>query len=372
MSISFAALNNCLPLVTSARIPVLLRGRHGIGKSQVVYQFADKVELPVVERRASQMTEGDLLGIPSQESFDVNGHSASRFRPFSWLVQACTEPVVLFFDEIDRAVLEVRQGIFELTDSRKLAGWKLHPDTIIFAAINGGSSEGGSSYQVGEMDPAELDRWSVFDVDPSFDDWKTWAKGKVQEAIIDFLSRETKFLEYTGEHNPGTVYPSRRSWERLSITSNNLLDEYLSTKSEETLQVIYNASTSFVGLQAAVSFADYLKNCERKVSVKDVFYEGRVSLTEDFTLSEHCDLIEKFEEDGMFASKVEIPENVMQNVCEYFVKVPSEAAAKMWATIGSGDLANIVAFHKSTAPDGTPIRDHIVDILSFVEEQKDD
>ena len=62
----------------------------------------------------------------------------------------------------------------------------------------------------------------------------------------------------------------------------------------------------------------------------------------------------------------------MQNVCDYFVQVPSEAAAKLWAIIGSGELKNIVAFHKSVASDGTVIRDYIVDILSFFEDQKDD
>ena len=65
MSIDYKTLiNNILPHVLSAKFPVLLRGRHGIGKSTVVYQIAQERDLPVVERRASQMTEGDLLGLP--------------------------------------------------------------------------------------------------------------------------------------------------------------------------------------------------------------------------------------------------------------------------------------------------------------------
>ena len=110
--------------------------------------------LPVVERRASQMTEGDLVGLP------VIDGECTRFNPPDWFKQACNEPVALFLDEVDRATIEVRQGIFELTDSRKLNGFALHPETLIFAAVNGG--EHGEQYQVGEMDPAELDRWTVF------------------------------------------------------------------------------------------------------------------------------------------------------------------------------------------------------------------
>ena len=194
MSVSFSELNRCLPYVLTSKYPVLLRGRHGIGKSQVVYQYAESMDLPVVERRASQMTEGDLLGIPSPESMMINGKEATKFRPFDWLVQACTEPVVLFFDEIDRAIVEVRQGIFELTDSRKLAGWHLHPGTYIVAAINGG--EGVSTYQVGEMDPAELDRWSVFDIEPSTEDWIDWAlDNNINQNIISFIRENLIFQQ---------------------------------------------------------------------------------------------------------------------------------------------------------------------------------
>ena len=52
MAIDFKNLLTVLPHVTSANHPVLLRGRHGIGKSSVVYQYAESLGLPVVERRA--------------------------------------------------------------------------------------------------------------------------------------------------------------------------------------------------------------------------------------------------------------------------------------------------------------------------------
>ena len=135
MSISFSGFLSCVPFVLTARsgenampYPILMRGRHGIGKSSLVYQIAQNLgwnptaeELvygdyaagyDVVERRASQMTEGDLLGLPSRDPVMVNGKAATSFNPPAWLVKACTEPVVLFFDEVDRAVLEVRQGLF--------------------------------------------------------------------------------------------------------------------------------------------------------------------------------------------------------------------------------------------------------------------
>ena len=197
MTIDFKNLLLVLPHVTNANHPVLLRGRHGIGKSSVVYQYGESLGMPVVERRASQMTEGDLLGLPTVDE------GVTSFCPPDWFATACDAGVVLFLDEVDRATLEVRQGIFELCDSRKLAGHALHPDTLIFAAVNGGTHAGAASYQVGEMDPAELDRYTVFDVEPSVDDWLAWAKNNCAPLVVDFIRNNVEHLEHNDEQGHG-------------------------------------------------------------------------------------------------------------------------------------------------------------------------
>ena len=237
MAVDFATFLSTVPFILDSKLPVLVRGRHGVGKSQVVYMIADQsLKLPVIERRASQMTEGDLLGLPDNRDVEVNGRKATTWNAPDWLVQACTEPVVLFLDEVDRATPEVRQGLFELTDSRKINGWHLHPETRILAAVNGG--EHGSQYQVGEMDPAELDRWTVFDVEPTVEDWLRWAKSNVNTVVWDFINQNHAHLEHLGDFEPNKVYPSRRSWHRLDTTcaGGKLLAD------KENLDTVFNLS----------------------------------------------------------------------------------------------------------------------------------
>mgnify|MGYP003110511640 CR=1 FL=1 len=96
MAVDFKTFLSVVPHIIDARFPILTRGRHGIGKSTVVYQIAKQRGLPVVERRASQMTEGDLLGLPK-----VEGNVTTWLAP-EWLHTACSKPVVLFLDEVDR------------------------------------------------------------------------------------------------------------------------------------------------------------------------------------------------------------------------------------------------------------------------------
>ena len=332
MSVDFKTFVNLAPAVSAARLPVLLRGRHGVGKSQVVYQIAKGMELPVVERRASQMTEGDLVGLPS-----IEGNRTS-FNPPDWFKQACEEPVVLFLDEVDRATLEVRQGIFELTDSRKLNGHYLHADTIVFAAINGG--EHGEQYQVNEMDPAELDRWSVWDIEPTVEDWLSWAKDNVDSLVWDFINQNRSHLEHSGDYEPNKVYPSRRSWDRLNqvLVGADLL--------ENAGPEMFALSTSFVGFEAAVAFNDYAKNYERVVSVEQLLNGERVEALAAMSLNEHCAMIEKLEAEEI--CKAEFSEAHVSNLASYFVSLPSEAAMKLWGVISqAGVQENVVKFHSA-------------------------
>ena len=54
MAFDFATFLSTVPAILQARLPVLIRGRHGVGKSEVVYMIAKERGLPVVERRASR------------------------------------------------------------------------------------------------------------------------------------------------------------------------------------------------------------------------------------------------------------------------------------------------------------------------------
>lgn len=356
MAIDFKNFLECAPHVINVRKPILLRGRHGVGKSEVVYQIADNMNLPVVERRASQMTEGDLLGMPSPELVEINGQQASQFRPFSWFIQACTEPVVLFLDEVDRATTEVRQGIFELTDSRKLAGWALHEDTVVVAAVNGG--EHGDQYQVNEMDPAELDRYTVFDVEPSVEDWLSWGKDNVDGLVWDFVNQNRNHLEHNDDFEPNKVYPSRRSWKRLNdcLVSAGLLQE------GSLSPVLFNLACGFVGFEAAVSFNDFVKNYDRQVTVEDVLDKGKIEKTGQFDINEHNALIEKMEAKETF--KKALSDTQIQNLADYFITLPSECCMKLWTVLGQGELDNTTALHQAQAGCGTKIATHLVTLLT--------
>ena len=351
MAISYAVLNSVLPSVIDAKFPILIRGRHGIGKSTIVYQIAEQRGLPVVERRASQMTEGDLLGLPK-----VEGNVTQWLAP-EWLHNACNNPVVLFLDEVDRATMEVRQGIFELCDSRKIAGYSLHPDTVIFACVNGGGDH-GDQYQVGEMDPAELDRYTVFDVKPTVEDWLNWADGNVLQVVWDFINDNHNHLEHNDDYEPNKVYPSRRSWERLSRTIGDQ-----DVKALANTGVLYHLTTGFVGFEAGVALVDYVKNYNKIVTVEEIL-DGKHKLTTKFTINDHNALIERFKQSKCFDRELDPTELV--NVAEYFVTLPSELGMLFFQVISQGKSVqhNAHGIHTAQLSDGSTPKDYLMKILA--------
>lgn len=354
MAVSFKDFNSFVGMIADARFPIMIRGQHGVGKSQLVYQFAASRNLPVVERRASQMTEGDLVGLPV-----IKGDSTA-WNPPDWYKKACSEPVVLFMDEIDRATTEVRQGFFQLADSRALNGHTLHPDTMLFAAVNGGKH--GNKYQVNDMDPAELDRWTVFDVEPTVEDWLAYAshEDRVNPVIIDFIRHNHAHLENKRDFEPGKVYASRRSWERLSQTVNRA--GILKPESMKAhLPTLFNVASGFVGFEAAIALKDHAERYEDMITPDDILSGRGLDKVKGWKLNDHVAMVEKMLAGAIAA---DMPDDRLENLGRFFLLLPSEAAMKFYTGMsGKKELMPfILRLHKLTV-DGTSLKTHMTTML---------
>ena len=194
--IDFATLKVILPFIKDA---VLLRGPHGIGKSAVPAGVSKTSGKRLLDVRLSLFTEGDLVGVPDHERIKSTG--VTSFAPPDWLHAACNEPVVLFLDEINRATPGVQNSAFQLVLDREVKGWRLHPETRVFAAIND-----SPEYNVNEMDPALLDRFVVYDLVPTHKDWLVWATAEgLDDLVVDFIRQHPEHLRPTKSVEPGSI-----------------------------------------------------------------------------------------------------------------------------------------------------------------------
>lgn len=327
-----ATFKSCAEKLPS-RMSVLLRGDHGIGKSHSVFQLGDFFGLTVIDRRLSQMSEGDMIGLPKIED------GVTKFLPPDWYMEACREPRLLFLDELNRATPEVMQAAFQIVLDRQLNGHKLHKDSRVFAAINA-----SHNYSVNEVDPALLDRFWVVDLKPSAEDWTTWAEGKLSNNTVMFIKANPRFLDPAGK-DPGAVEPSRRSWERLDST---LSLAGLTEKPEDPL--FYNISRGFVGSEASIAYTDFVKNMDRQVKAEEILfgYEKVRDKVQKLGQEKWNICIEKIDE---YVKEHSLTEETAFNLGEFAKDLPSELVVVLWTKIaapGAERLEQVKLLHKYT------------------------
>jgi hypothetical protein len=297
---------------------------------------------------------GDISGVPYADKKD----KVTDFFINRWLKDACDNPVILFLDEIDRADIQIRQAIFELTDSRKYAGHHLHENTLIFGAVNSG--EHAAQYQVGGMDPAEVDRWIVFDVEPSIEDWLEWGKtnNNIVPIVLDFITNFPEHLEHKGDFEPNKIYPSRRSWKRLSDC---LSQEENIIKPGEVSRTLFAICNAFIGLEATHSFADYIRKYQKIITPQDIIDDGRIELTNKFNFNEHLALIQMMENKASL--KKVLNEKQIQNLVKYFNSLPSEIMIKLWDLVSKEEesLTNVKNLHVF-------VKDRLIECMSSIKE----
>jgi hypothetical protein len=327
---AFLETASVLPADTS----VLLRGNHGIGKSQIVRDLASRFGLEVIDRRLSQMCEGDMIGLPSLEE------GTTKFNPPDWYMLACKTPKVLFLDEINRATPEIMQAAFQIILDRELNGHKLHPKSRVYAAINT-----GNKYSVNDMDPALLDRFWVVDLEPSVEDWLNWAaiNSNIHQNLIMFIQDQPKFLDPVENVNPGTVQSSRRSWKRLN---DSLVQSKLINSPQNP--IFLNMSIGFVGFEAAAAFYNFVKNISGNLTAEE--------LLESFTTEIVQLKIKNLGQEGMNTCIEKIVNHTknLQNFNETqktnlaaFMKIlPNELRVSFWTKMVAVEKIDIIkSFH---------------------------
>ena len=239
---------------TPASQNIMLTGKHGIGKSQILEKFFTARGERVVILFLGQMSDpGDLIGLPRLD--EKTGKTL--FMPPYWF-PTDDKPVVLFLDELNRARPEVLQTIMDLTLNRILAGRKLPEGSRVISAVND-----GEEYQLTDLDPALVSRFNIYEFKPTAQEWLLWAaKAGLDSRVIDFISENPDMLDggaFTREDQGLEKSPDRRGWERVSTV----------LKTNEVTPLLKTVIAGIVGMPAASKFFATI-NQKKLPSARDI------------------------------------------------------------------------------------------------------
>lgn len=191
--------------LVEAKVPGMVWGRPGIGKSQVMQQVAAAMGMDFIDIRAVLLDPVDLRGIPHV----VDGKT--YWAQPAFLPQPGCRPTIVLIDEINRAPVLVQNGLFQLILDRKLGEYTA-PDNVAFFAAGNFEGDGGG---VQRMPSALKNRFIHVYTEPDLEDWCKWAVANgVDPLVIAFLRYRPALLSDFDPH--ATAFATPRSWEFVS------------------------------------------------------------------------------------------------------------------------------------------------------------
>jgi len=245
---------------------LLIKGVHGIGKSNIVRQYAKKKKYHIKELFLSHQDVGDLIGIP--ETIQRNGKSIMVWSVPEWLEEMYEKAEqgitsVLFLDELNRAPLDIRQASMNLALEGRIHQHTLPivngQKTIVVSAINP-----PDLYQVDEMDVALEDRFCTITVEPDVESWLFYAQVKELNRIIyKYIMKYPDRLHWMPDTGKGST---PRAWEKVSHS----LDHAESMSQEALRNYIIGKLGSEVGSQFFMFYNDHASLVEVDDIVKAV------------------------------------------------------------------------------------------------------
>ncbi len=230
-----------------ARIPVLVEGAPGIGKSDILTQAAVDAGADMILSHPAVSDPTDVKGLP-WISKGKNGDSAT-FLPFGELEQAINarKLTVWFLDDLGQASPAVQASFMQLLLARKVNGHSISDNVVFVAATNRRTDRAGVS---GILEPVKSRFGTIVELEADLDSWCNWAiDHNVNPLLIGFLRFKPELLCKFEAKNDLKNSPVPRTWSHV----NKLLDLQLSP----TVQNI--AIAGAVGEGAATEFAAFQK-----------------------------------------------------------------------------------------------------------------
>ena len=202
--------------------PIFLIGAPGIGKTAIMSQIADELDIGLVSYSMTHHTRQSALGLPfivhreyEGGSFDVSEYTMSEIISsiYDYMEKTGLSSGILFLDEINCVSETLYPSMLQFLQFKMFGRHKVPDNWVIVCA--GNPVEYNRS--VHEFDIVTLDRLRKIEVEPDLEAWKAYARTtNVHPAIRSFLDvKSDKF--YSVESTPeGKRFVSARGWSDLS------------------------------------------------------------------------------------------------------------------------------------------------------------
>lgn len=269
--------------------PIFVYGAPGIGKTGVIAQVCDDLNLDMINIDIQFMSPEDFMGVPTVQSEEDPQYQEvadpqnpdktmrTRMSPGSGFTRF-NAPVflptdngsegnggIIFLDEFNRPQTKsIMDALMNFVQSGRIGQYKLPPKWIIVAA---GNRPGEA--EVAEPDPALGRRFQIVNLVTSVKDFEKYAKEKnpkILPELIYFLSSgpggkpNEDLLHYLDPDVDPLTFPAPANWTKAcEMLHDEVEDAGVSSWKDLPMEVVEKPFRRKVGPNAAGKFMTYLK-----------------------------------------------------------------------------------------------------------------
>lgn len=292
-------------------ITPLLWGHTGLGKSQIVEQYAKENGLDFIPLFMSQLEPQDFIGL-----YTIENGKTQNCQP-NWLPSAdnCNpKGGIVFLDEIGRASTDIRQAMYEFILNKKIHTYHLPKNYTIVTASNP-----ADTYECEEFDNALINRFAHIQVKPTFNETSKYLKSKYGggNRILNWVTSDKGLVDYGKEFNIDGMLLSPRMLENAAKIYNTIKGESATfmRKLLETMMVKEKAASFLAFLEELkhINYKEILAG-EKKDKIKELVKDKRMDILSTLTndLAEH------------FSTSKKANEEDMKNCTDFLIVVPKE------------------------------------------------
>lgn len=186
-----------LKVMITAGLPVLVKGKPGIGKTDTVQQACDELDVECVVSHPAVSDPTDVKGMPWVTKEEGSERMLARWLPFGDIKRLVDhkgpEPIVSFLDDFGQAPPLVQASYMQYILAGHLGEIQLSPHVVFIAATNRKEDKAAVT---GILEPVKSRFAAIVELEVNAEDWCNWAlTHDMPPELISFIRFRPQMLE---------------------------------------------------------------------------------------------------------------------------------------------------------------------------------